>query len=102
MSNTNSTVRSEVSQIAQQIENLARQVQNKLATGDDLIGVANELVRNSSTFTFALGELFALEQTKQVKLTVVSNPSDTKTKNQNYHNVRDAQGRFTRVLLDVV
>jgi len=98
MSNTN--VRNAVSQIAQQIENLARQVQDKLAQGGDLIPVANELVRNSSTFTFALGELFALEEgvkTKRVKTTVVSNPSGTAQARPNYHNVRDSLGRFRRV-----
>lgn len=99
MSNTN--VRNAVSQIAQQIENLARQVQDKLAQGGDLIPVANELVRNSSTFTFALGELFALEETaksgKKVKATVISNPSGTAQARPNYHNVRDSLGRFRRV-----
>lgn len=100
MSNTNSTVRSEVSKLAQQIETLARQVQASLAAGNDPIGLANELVRNSSTFTFALGELYALEQAgktgKTVKATTVSNPSGTKI-NKNFHNVRDSLGRFTRV-----
>lgn len=95
--NTNSNpVRNSVIQIARQIETLAKQVQDKLAQGGDLIGVANELVRNSSTFTFALGEMFALEESgKKVKATTVSNPSGTKPRN--YHNVRDSLGRFTRV-----
>lgn len=97
MSNTK-TIRNEVSQLAQQIENLARQVQTSLAAGNDPILLANELVRNSSTFTFALGELYALQEsakgtTKQV--TVVSNPNNTKPRN--YHNVRDSLGRFRRV-----
>lgn len=113
MSNNNN-VRNAVSQIAQQIENLARQVQDKLAQGKsaqggDLIGVANELVRNSSTFTFTLGELFALEESgkKKVKTTVVSNPNNTTATatasttsanaGRNYHNVRDSLGRFSRV-----
>lgn len=98
MSNTNNTnpVRNSVIQIARQIETLAKQVQDKLAQGGDLISVANELVRNSSTFTFALGEMFALEESgKKVKATTVSNPAGTK--NRNYHNVRDSLGRFTRV-----
>ena len=99
MSNTN-TLRNEVSRLAQQIETLARQVQTSLASGNNPIGLANELVRNSSTFTFALGELYALEQsgqsTKTVKATTVSNPSGTKV-NKNYHNVRDSLGRFSRV-----
>lgn len=94
MSNTNN-VRNEVSKLAQQIETLARQVQASLASGNDPIGLANELVRNSSTFTFALGELYALETSgKKVKATTVSNPNGTPRK---YHNVRDSLGRFTRV-----
>lgn len=101
MSN-NKNVRNAVSQIAQQIENLARQVQTKISQNDDLISVANELIRNSSTFTFALGELFALEESgKKVKATVVSNPNNTSTASanpaRNYHNVRDSLGRFRRV-----
>lgn len=101
MSNTSTNsnpVRNSVIQIARQIETLAKQVQDKLAQGGDLISVANELVRNSSTFTFALGEMFALEESgkgKKVKATTVSNPAGTKPRN--YHNVRDSLGRFSRV-----
>lgn len=100
MSNNNN-VRNEVSRLAQQIENLARQVQSQIASGTNsqgLIGSVNEVIRNSSTLTFALGELCALEEntTKSRKTTVVSNPNGTKV-NRNYHNVRDSLGRFTRV-----
>lgn len=92
MKNSN---RNEVNRLAQQIENLAKQVQDKLSQGADPIGVANELVRNSSTFVFALGEMYALEgKSKLVRGTTVSNPNNI---NRNYHNVRDASGRFTRV-----
>ena len=99
MANTNTVVRNELSKYAQQIENLAREVQTKLSNGGDPLAVANELVRNSSTFVFVLGEMYALEQTgktgKSVKATTVSNPNATKS---NYrHNVRDASGRFKRV-----
>jgi len=93
------TVRNEMSRLAQQIENLARQVQDKIASGTDyngLITTANELVRNSSVFVFTFGEMAALEETvKKVKTTVVSNPNNTKPRN--YHNVRDSLGRFSRV-----
>lgn len=93
MSNSN-VVRNELTKYAQQIENLAKEVQNKLASGGDPLGVANELVRNSSTFIFTLGEMYALESSgKQVKTKSVSNPSQTP---RNYHNKRDAQGRFVR------
>jgi hypothetical protein len=92
-------VRNEVSKLAQQIETLARQVQDSLAQGRDPIGLANELVRNSSTFVFTLGEMYALEESNKgsnkVKTTVVSNPNNTSARN--YHNVRDSLGRFSRV-----
>lgn len=99
MSNSNN-VRNEVSRLAQQIETLARQVQTQIASGTNatgLLGSINEVIRNSSTLTFALGELVALEDTgKSRKTTVVSNPNGTQV-NRNYHNVRDSLGRFTRV-----
>jgi hypothetical protein len=95
MSNNNKLIRNEVSRLAQQIESLAKQVQNSLSQGSDPIGIANELVRNSSTFVFALGEMYALEgKSKTVTGTTISNPNNTR---RNYHNVRDAYGRFTRV-----
>jgi hypothetical protein len=95
MSNSN-VVRNELTKYAQQIESLAREVQNRLATGGDPLSVANELVRNSTTFVFTLGEMYALESNsgKQVKAKSVSNPNQTP---RNYHNKRDALGRFTRV-----
>lgn len=99
MSNSNN-VRNELNRLAQQIETLAQQVQNQIASGTNstgLLGAINEVVRNSSTLTFAYGELCALEETtKSRKTTVVANPSGTKV-NRNYHNVRDSLGRFTRV-----
>ncbi len=95
-------VRNEMSRLAQQIENLAQQVQAKLKSGsdyNDLISTANELVRNNSVFVFTFGEMAALEEvsktSKKVKTTVVSNPANTKPRN--YHNVRDGLGRFSRV-----
>lgn len=86
---TTPTTRNDVKQLAQQIEALAREVQKKLDTGADFLTTANELVRNNVTFTFVLGEVYALEQIgskKKVRATAVSNP--------NYHNVRDVHGRF--------
>jgi hypothetical protein len=94
-------VRNEMSRLAQQIENLAQQVQSKIKSGadyNDLISTANELVRNNNVFVFTFGEMSALEEvakTKKLKTTVVSNPANTKPRN--YHNVRDALGRFIRV-----
>lgn len=88
------TVRTVITQIAQQIENLARQVQTNMSQNKDIITPANELARNASTFVFTLGEMYALQSGKKVKGTTVSNPSNTA---RNYHNVRDSLGRFTRV-----
>lgn len=79
--------RNDVKQLAEQIESLAKQVQTKLASGDDFITTANELVRNNMTFVFALGEVYALEQTNLFKKT---------KKNSNYHNLRDSYGRFIK------
>jgi len=90
----NTTTRNDVKQIAATIQALAQQFQNNVDNNGDILGVANELVRNSQTFVFALGEVYALEQAgsqgKAVKATQV------KAGNPNYHNVRDSRGRFTR------
>jgi hypothetical protein len=91
----NNTTRSDVKQLAQQIETLAKEVQTKLESGGDFLPVANELVRNNLTFVFTLGEIFALEQSgaakKKIRATMVSNPSGLP---RNYHNMRDSLGRF--------
>jgi hypothetical protein len=84
---TNSTVRTELNKYAQQIESLAKQVQTTLTAGGNPLTVAHELVRNSSTFVFVLGEMYALEAAGKTKTsrkanktttaTVVSNPNNT-------------------------
>lgn len=89
------SIRNEVNKLAQQIEDLARQVQAKLSTGDDPMMLANELVRSNSVFVFALGQMYADSNSKTVKTVTVSNPNNTKARK--YHNVRDSLGRFTRV-----
>ena len=94
-----STDKNDVKQLAQQIENLAREVVARVDNGGELLSVANELVRNNATFIFTLGEVYALEQTKalsskgsnKVKVKVVRNSS------ANYHNLRDSRGRFAKV-----
>ena len=55
------STKNDVKQLAEKIELLAKEVQNKLAAGDDCLSLATELVRNNSTFVFALGEMCALE-----------------------------------------
>lgn len=112
MQNTTATTKNEIKQIAQNMETLAREVQVRLTADNDILDIANELVRNSSTFVFTLGEHYALKQvgsSKTRKGTVVastvvsgSTPTGTvvsgttSTVARNYHNVRDIAGRFTR------
>lgn len=114
---TTATTKNEIKQIAQNMETLAREVQVRLTADNDILDIANELVRNSSTFVFTLGEHYALKQvgsSKTRKGTVVastvasgttgtgSTPTGTvvsgttSTVARNYHNVRDTAGRFTR------
>ena len=95
----NNASRNDVKQIAQQIENLAKEVQAKVDNGGDLIAISEELVRNNITFIFTVGEVFALERVggsgKTVTAQTVSNPSGT-SRYSNYHNLRDSHGRFVR------
>ena len=89
-----SATRNDVKQFASKIEALAKEVQSKVDKGDDYLTVANELMRNSTTLVFTIGEVYAIEQTggagKKVKATTVK----TANVNRNYHNVRDNNGRF--------
>ncbi len=91
-----SATRNDIKQYAEKIEALAKEVQSKLDSGADYIPAANELMRNSTTLVFTIGEVYAIEQssgtTKKVKATTVK----AGNVNRNYHNVRDAGGRFTR------
>lgn len=96
----NNASRKDVKQLAGVIENLARQLQDKVDNGGDLIALAEELVRSNVSFTFIVGEVFALERAgvagKPVTATTVSKPTKAPT-NRNYsnnHNVRNALGRF--------
>ena len=101
------TKRDDVKQLAVKIENLAKEVQKKLFSGEDVLAVSNELVRNNATFVFTLGELYAIEQygltntapasSDKKPATIVSNPNNTKpaTYYHKYHNVRDSYGRFS-------
>ena len=91
----NKATRNDVKQFAEKIEALAKEVQVKLDSGGDFLSVANELVRNNSTFIFTIGEVYALEQSgtsKSVKAKVVATGAK-----HNYHNVRDSRGRFHKV-----
>lgn len=87
-------IRQEAKQLAQQIETLAKEVQVRLDSGNDPMTAASEMVRNSSTFVFVLGEMYGMEMRgKQVKNRA---PRDPNFPPRNYHNVRDIVGRFTK------
>jgi len=92
----NTTTRNDVKQLAANIQALAQQFQDKLDNNTDFLSTANELVRNSQTFVFALGEVYALEQVGVQGKTVQA--VQVKTGNPNYHNVRDSRGRFSRTV----
>lgn len=92
--NTNVTVRSELKKIASQIETLAHEAHTKLSNGSSILDVANELVKNSITLTFGLGELYATENTGRAAQTGTAKPRKVSS---NWHNVRDNRGRFKSV-----
>lgn len=88
-----SASRNDVKQLAQKIEEFAKEVQTQVDQGGGILTPAHELVRNVNTFIFALGEVYAVEQLgtgKKVPATTVSKG------NANWHNVRDALGRFRK------
>lgn len=92
-----SASRNDVKQLTQQIENLAKQVTVKLDAGEPFLPLANELVRNTSTLTFVLGEVYAVEQlgnSKKMSAKTVQYSSKSNTSNYR-HNKRDSStGRF--------
>jgi hypothetical protein len=92
----NTTTRNDVKQLAANIQALAQQFQDNLDSNTDFLSTANELVRNSQTFVFALGEVYALEQVGAQGKTVQA--VQVKAGNPNYHNVRDSRGRFSRTV----
>lgn len=84
--------RNDVKQLAVEIETLAKKLQADLDSNGDFLAPANELVRNNTTLIFALGEVYAMEQSganKKVRATTVSNPNKT---SRTY--LRDSSGRF--------
>lgn len=95
MQNSN---RNEVKQLAKTMESLAHEIQVLLDSGAPILGVANELARNSSTFVFTLGGMYALDElgTTSTKLAAKSTTSVSTSSLRNFHNVRDSLGRFTR------
>lgn len=90
---TNNTVRTELKRIAEQIETLAHEAHVRLAAGGSILDVANELVKNSISLTFGLGELYGTEKQSATNTKPVTPRVRTQS---NFHNVRDNRGRFTR------
>jgi hypothetical protein len=84
------STRDAVKDLASQIESQAREVQRQVDAGEDFNNVCNALIRNAITLVFAAGESYALDQLQ--KTTKVART--IKVGNKNYHNVRNALGRF--------
>lgn len=93
----NSRVRSEVKKVVSQIETLASRVRTALDAGADVMASANELVANTVTLTFSVGELYALENAPGGVNTGTVTPAQSNHSQSRYHNVRDSRGRFTTV-----
>lgn len=89
------TTRNDVKQLAERIEVLAKEIQEKLTNDGDFLWAANELARNNVTFVFTLGEFYALNKQGSTG-TVKATPIKSGAPLQNYHNLRDSRGRFTR------
>lgn len=90
------SVRNEIKQAAQTMETLAHEIQVRLESGTDILALANELVRNSSTFVFSLGEMYALERVSTSRKTKSKSTVSASTHNYR-HNLRDPHTkRFIR------
>jgi len=93
-----SSTRNDVKQLAAQIEVLAKRVQETLDGKGDFLAAANELVRNSTTMVFALGEVYAMENAKLSVATKAKAKSSvakkvyTQKPGRVYY--RDQRGRF--------
>jgi len=94
MTNYKGVSRSDVNKVATQIESLAKELQIRLNGKGDILAIGSELVRNTSTLVFSLGELYHAENAKTVAATAVAGASTPKRMNLNYHSKRDAFGRF--------
>jgi hypothetical protein len=89
--------KNDVKQLVEKIELVAKELQNKLTNGGDYLTLASELVRHNSTFTFALGEMCALEllgtgKKTRAKVVRAANPNATP---KSFH--RDSRGRFAKI-----
>ncbi len=90
----NSKVRSEVGKLVTQIESLAVRFRTALDNNADVIQTANELVANTMTLTFSVGELYALENNTPVVTATVKVNS-----HPNWQRPRDNNGRFVKATI---
>ena len=74
----------DVKRLAASIENLAKEIQNGIDQGTNILNVANELTHKNLVLVFALGEVSA-----GAKPTKTISP-----RYQNFHNKRASNGRF--------
>lgn len=90
--NTDKVIRNELKKLLNQVETLSKQVSDSLENDENIVDLANELVKSTVSFTFHLGQLYGVEnQLNQQPVKVVQ---ATKAVNVRYHNVRDSRGRF--------
>lgn len=78
----------DVKSLANRIASLANDLVKNLDSKGDFYAPANELVKNTSTLVFALGEVYASD------MHAITPKPATKVNSGSYHNVRDSKGRF--------
>lgn len=98
-----SATREDIKALAVEIENIAKELQERLSDNRNFLPAANALAAKNTTFVFAVGEVYALERTAEdMKSRVQSVISKSKRTGccprLNYHNIRNALGRFSRKL----
>lgn len=80
----------DVKSLANRIASLANDLIKNLDSKGDFYAPANELVKNTSTLVFALGEVYASETRAPQPVVKIINTVHSGS----YHNVRDSRGRF--------
>lgn len=92
---SNTSIRDELKKLVLEIESLARDTVVRLNDGDGILDLANEMVKKTSTMTFSLGELHALDSVSPAQ---VKSATPARHVSVNWYNVRDSCGRFARVI----
>lgn len=88
-----SATKDNIKSFAKKIEQLAKDLQSKIDSGDDYLPIARELTKDQITLVFTLGEVYALEKTVNV---VKVNKAKSGTNSLGYYNFRDKFGRFCK------